>query len=102
MGRAFDLDGKTIHRYCRKYGIELLSQPKATSFANSRDLPKRLFRPPLSPDQSWLLGIIALGTGCVNPGIRYIGGAEKPPLTTIGNNHTILQNFLDTRIMLQY
>lgn len=59
MGRAFDLDGKTIHRYCRQYGIVLTKQPEATSRANRNTLPPSLFLPPLDSEQSWLLGIIA-------------------------------------------
>ncbi|GAB5535021.1 MAG: hypothetical protein Rubg2KO_12700 [Rubricoccaceae bacterium] len=59
IGRAFDLDGKTIERYCRTYGIVLLSQPEATSRANRNDLPPTLFTSPLNPAASWVLGIIA-------------------------------------------
>lgn len=53
------MDGKTVHRYCREYGIDLLSQPEATSRANRNDLPPGLFSPPLDADTSWVLGIVA-------------------------------------------
>lgn len=66
IGRALDLDGKTVHRYCRVYGIELLSQPEATSRANRNDLPSGLFVPPLDAEMSWVLGIVA-SDGNISP-----------------------------------
>ena len=59
IGRLYDLDGKTIHRYCQQYGVELRSQGEATSLANRNELPEGLFAGPLDPQMSWVLGIIA-------------------------------------------
>lgn len=59
MGREFNLDGKTIHRYCRQHGIELRSQRDATSQANRNGIDPTFLQRPLSPAASWLLGIIA-------------------------------------------
>jgi hypothetical protein len=69
MGERFNLDGKTIHRYCRKYEITLRSQPEATSLANRTKIPDALFAPPLKPAQSWVLGIVATD-GSISDGGR--------------------------------
>ena len=59
IGREFDVDGKTVHRYCRLYGIALRSQREATSHANRNEIAATFLQVPLSPASSWLLGIIA-------------------------------------------
>ena len=58
IGAKYDLDGKTIHGYCRKFGIKLLSQPEAAARLHRNELPDHLFTPPLSPKMSWLVGIM--------------------------------------------
>lgn len=58
IGAKYDLDNKTIHRYCRMYGVKLLSQPEAAARLHRNELPDYLFKTPLTPKMSWLVGII--------------------------------------------
>ena len=59
IGRALRLDTSTIREHCRRYGIPVSSQREATSRANRNVAPPALFRSPLDPAQSWVLGVVA-------------------------------------------
>ena len=71
IGRALGMASSAVHNACGSFGIQLKDRYEQFLAKNCRQISDSLFATPLSPKESWLLGLL-MTDGCVNEKEHFI------------------------------
>jgi hypothetical protein len=71
IGRILGMASSSVHNACGSFGIQLKDRYEQFLAKNCRQIPDSLFSTPLSPKESWLLGLL-MTDGCANEKEHFI------------------------------
>jgi hypothetical protein len=71
IGRALGMASSGVHNACVSFGIARKDRKQQIVAKNCRQIPDSLFSTPLSPTDSWLLGLL-MTDGCANEKEHFI------------------------------
>ena len=71
IGRILGMASSAVHNACGSFGIRLKDRYEQFLAKNCRQIPDSLFSTPLSPTESWLLGLL-MTDGCANEKEHFI------------------------------